>query len=119
MHKSTWILDTLSILLSLGVIILLSMLLPQGGGETVYIQSREGEAKYPLSQDREIYVSGPLGESLIRIKDHKVVFLSSPCQGQDCVRHAPLGKGGSFCACLPNEVLVTIEGKEEVDDVTT
>ncbi len=119
MRRTTWILDTLAILLSLCVIVFLATRRPGGNAAYVRIQSRDGVYQYPLSTDRTISVMGPLGPTVIQIKDGQVMFLSSPCPGQDCVHHAPLSQDGAFNACLPNQVLVTIESQGEVDDVTT
>ena len=119
MRRNSWFLDTLAILLFLCVIGLMVMHRMRSTAAYVRIQSREGTFLYPLSEDRTITVDGPLGATVIQIKERKVTFLSSPCAGQDCVHHAPLCRGGATSACLPNQVLAIIEGQEEVDDVAT
>lgn len=86
----------------------------------VRIESKEGSWVYSLAKDRDIPVPGPLGVTTVRIENGTVRVVSSPCPNQTCVQQGSVDRAGAFIACLPNGVLVTVEGgdKEEVDAVT-
>lgn len=91
-----------------------------GGRAAVRISAEGGESVYPLDQDRTVRVAGPLGESVIEIKDSHVRFASSPCPNGLCKRGA-VGASGGVLVCLPNLVSVRVQGGRpaggEVDDV--
>lgn len=104
------------------ILILLSVaglfLLRQEPGDTVTV-TQNGEVIYsgPLSQDKELVVSGEY-ENKIVIKGGKVYFAESNCPGHDCVLSGALDKSGQTAACLPNKTAIVISGGEsEVDDI--
>jgi len=72
--------------------------------------SGQPEIELPLDTSRRIEVHGPLGDSVVEIKNGRVRFVSSPCRGQQCVHTGWLAHAGELAACLPNGVLVSIEG---------
>ena len=81
-------------------------------GDEVLISADGKEYIYPLSEDKIIPVSGPLGETTVEIKDGNVSIIDSPCPNKTCLSTK---MGGAIC-CLPNRVLVTVQGeKSEVD----
>lgn len=71
---------------------------------------------YNLNQQREIHVHGPLGESVIAIRNGEARFLKSPCTGQNCVHHGWLKKAGQVAICLPNHVSLTLQNAQPVYD---
>ena len=81
------------------------------------IDDKEGSAIYPLSENREIVVKGPIGNSIVKIHDEKAFFISSPCPNELCVQSGAISKAGKWAACLPNEIFMVINGGEtpEVD----
>jgi hypothetical protein len=79
----------------------------------VHIHAADGESYYPLDRDREIDVPGPLGVSRIVIEHGSVRFVDSPCPNKTCVHSGAVSRAGSGVACLPNGVMVTIEGRLE------
>lgn len=72
--------------------------------------SGQPEIELPLDTSRRIEVHGPLGDSVVEIKNGRVRFVSSPCRGQQCVHTGWLAHAGELAACLPNGVVVSIEG---------
>lgn len=64
----------------------------------------------PLSRNQQLAVHGPLGDSLIEVKDGRVRFLASPCRGQQCVHSGWLAHAGDLAACLPNGITVSLQG---------
>jgi len=86
---------------------------PQSGDAKVVIKAQGGEWIYPLSIDREIKVPGPLGDTLVGIHDKTVRIEDSPCPNKTCVAAGAISKAGQWIACLPNQVLVRVEGGSE------
>jgi hypothetical protein len=70
------------------------------------------EITLPLTGKRRFAVHGPLGDSVIEIRDGRVRFVSSPCNGQQCVHSGWLAHAGELAACLPNGIVVSILGRD-------
>ncbi len=66
-----------------------------------------------LDRDREVTVKGPLGPSILQIKDGKVRFVSSPCRNKLCIHSGWLSRGGEFAACLPNRISIVVLAQEQ------
>jgi hypothetical protein len=76
----------------------------------VSVNGRAGAWLYPFDVSETISVSGPLGDTIVAIDDGKAWIVSSPCRNQTCVAAPPLRRRGQWTACLPNQVLVNIDG---------
>jgi len=63
-----------------------------------------------LSRDQQIEVPGPLGISVIVIRQRKVRIASDPGPRQYCVRQGWLEQAGEIALCLPNQVSVELVG---------
>jgi hypothetical protein len=66
-----------------------------------------------LSKDQQIEVPGPLGVSIIAIKDRRVRIASDPSPRQYCVRQGWLQQAGEVALCLPNQVSVELTGSHK------
>jgi hypothetical protein len=84
---------------------------------SVLIRGQGSEWIFSLNVDETILVEGPLGKTVVRIKDNGVHVESSPCKNQTCVAAGTLRRHGNWAVCLPNNVLVMIEGIDEKSDV--
>lgn len=83
-------------------------------GEVVQIRSINNETiTLPLDQDKQLEIKGPLGNSIIEIRDRQVRFIHSPCKGKQCVMTGWLNKDSQLAACLPNGVTVQIIGRDQ------
>lgn len=89
-----------------------------GGGDTVVVKV-DGEVygTYPLSEDREITVERDGHINKITIKEGTVQMSEASCKNQTCVHQGAVSKAGRTIVCLPNRVIVAIEGKEAETDV--
>jgi hypothetical protein len=65
---------------------------------------------FPLDAEERVTVPGPLGETVVEIREAGARVLSSPCENQTCVAAGHIGRRGEWTACLPNKVSVSIEG---------
>ena len=70
----------------------------------------------PLSRDQQIEVPGPLGTTIIRIRNRKARIASDPSPRQYCVRQGWLQQSGEIALCLPNQVSVELAGSRKKYD---
>lgn len=77
------------------------------------IYSGEDEYLYPLDRDGTYRIKGRLGESVICVQEGKAFFSESPCPNKICVETGKISRSGDFAACLPNDVMIVIDGGEE------
>jgi hypothetical protein len=88
---------------------------PAGGRAVVQAGDRiEGE--YPLDESRRLRVSGPLGETEIAIEDGAARIVASPCARKMCVRMGAARRARQTIVCVPNRVIVRIEGEHAGSD---
>jgi hypothetical protein len=69
-----------------------------------------------LSRDQKIEVRGPLGLSVIDVKNHQVRISFDPSPRQYCVRQGWLKQAGEIALCLPNQVSVELTGSRKKYD---
>ena len=104
--------DWLTLLLG-GVCVVLLTLNLWGGGPADKAVIRSGGKIFrevPLSRDQRIEVPGPLGISIISIRQRKARIVSDPSPRQYCVRQGWLQQAGEIALCLPNQVSVELAG---------
>lgn len=80
----------------------------------VLIEGQNQKWIFPLEAEETITVSGPLGNTVVRIHENQAWVESSPCDNQICVAAGHLHGRGEFAACLPNNVLLMIEGYDDL-----
>lgn len=116
-------LDYLIIVASIGLVVVATMYASDRGStpKLVQIETESQTLVYPIDEDRELEVEGPLGHSHIAIRDGRVRFVDSPCQEKICVTTGWIERSNDWAACLPNRIFVTVMGEEETDgpDATT
>ena len=105
------------------VIILLALSLTGFSAFRIYLKPQnmamvtiEGQDKrwvFPLDAEETIPVAGPLGNTVVRIHGNEAWVESSPCENQICVQAGHLSGNFEFAACLPNNVLLLVEGPND------
>lgn len=105
-------LDRLLVLLLLGLCGLLLVLLRPGGTGRRVIVEQAGRVVFtaPLDQDRTVAIAGPLGATRLAIRQGSVCILDSPCPHRVCIGMGRITRAGELLACVPNGLLVRIEG---------
>ena len=100
------------ILIILGLIVSYVFASGNGSGDTVRITAGgELYASYPLSEDRTVEISNDDHINKITIKDGTVSMVYSDCANQDCVLHSAISRTSESIVCLPNKVVVEIQGE--------
>jgi len=63
-------------------------------------------------------VQGRSGYSTVEIEGGRIRMLNAPCSGQICVKQGWIEHSGQTIVCIPEEMLIRIEGAAPVDAVT-
>ncbi|MCJ7645376.1 NusG domain II-containing protein [bacterium] len=90
------------------------------GSEALIKVGNSTVQRLSLRMDKMINVEGEKGRVVIEVKDGGVRVVESSCLQKICVNTGRINRPGQNIICLPNKVLVTIEGKEssKVDAVS-
>ena len=64
----------------------------------------------PLDQPRTLAIDGPLGQTKLVIDERGARILESPCPRKICVSMGEAKHTGDLLACVPNRILVHIDG---------
>jgi len=85
---------------------------PQGKAR-VLIQGQDDEWIYPIEADATVVVTGPIGDTIVRICGNCAWVESSPCENHTCIAVGSISRHGEWAACLPNNVLVIVNGSDD------
>lgn len=80
-----------------------------GSWVVIEVSQKEVE-RLPLSENRLVHVTGPLGETEVEIRDGKARIVKSPCSRKLCIKSGYIQYADRIAACLPNRVVVRILG---------
>ncbi len=86
-----------------------------GSAAVVRIEGSDSSYVYPLNAEVELDVPGPLGSTHVHIHDNEVWISDSPCTEKICIAAGKIYRRGDFIACLPNRVLVQVEGGDRAN----
>lgn len=103
------------IILFLVLVALFSLWFSLGRSVGHYVVIYEGDKLVftaPLGQERSTKLHGPLGETQVEIHSGKVRVTSSPCARKVCIGMGAIHRSGDLLACVPNRVVVRIEGDQ-------
>ena len=117
--KKTRIRDIILIasLTLIGLVLLLVVNTKSEGGSFAVVQvDGVTVARYALSEDGVFVLNG--GSNTIEIKDGKIRMLEALCPNLQCVHQGWISKSYQSIVCLPNKLIVTIEGDDRVVDFT-
>jgi len=109
------------------IIIFISLLCTAAAGVYVYagdagplrvrVRTADSVFVYPLDEEREIAVEGPIGTTYVHIREGHAAVVESPCPNKLCIKAGELDEHGEWSACMPNKVFVQIEGGSEGEEV--
>ncbi len=93
----------------------------RGGRVHLVIEAPSGSWVYGLDTDRTIDIPGPLGNTVVEIAKGEAKIIDSPCPNKTCISSPPVSKKGQWNACLPNQVIIRVDGDagaaDEIDAV--
>ena len=92
----------------------LSKVLGRPAGKEVVIY-RGDQVAYsgPLELERTLELEGPLGMTRVAIAAGEVSVTDSPCPRKICIALGTVHRSGDLLACVPNQIVVRIEGEED------
>ncbi len=93
----------------------LSVYRPGGSDGNFVIEASGRRWTYPSDAVALVEAEGPLGISVVEIRDGTVRMVSSPCPDETCVAVGSISRAGQWIACLPNQVFIYVEGKDQND----
>jgi hypothetical protein len=101
-----------AILLATTVTVLAGVMVYAGGGtkNEVHVKGPDGNWVFPQDAEELVRVPGPLGDTVVELRDGKARVVSSPCGNKLCVSAGTIHAHGQWIACFPNQVLVSVVG---------
>ena len=82
-----------------------------GSNAVVAVRTADGEAVYPLNKDGVFSLNG--GTNTLVIENGEAWVSEANCPDKICMGMGKISKNGEFIACLPNQVIIVVEGGEE------
>ncbi len=70
-------------------------------------------ASYSLLEDRTVTIHQKGHINKITIKDRQVSMVFSDCANQNCVKQGKISNSSQSIVCLPNKVVVEIQGDDK------
>lgn len=81
------------------------------GVNRVCVTGKELQKYFSPDDDATIYVQGPLGVTTIRVEKGEVWIEDSPCREKICIKMGKIKRPGEQLICVPNRVVVELEGE--------
>lgn len=80
----------------------------------------DGEIVAKINLDRvdEEYTFSPKPGTEITVKKNKISFSDACCKDELCIKSGWLSKKGQTAACLPERIVISIEGTDKTDMIT-
>lgn len=87
-------------------------------GERIIVETPDGRYEYPLMKDNYLRFNGRVGKFTVIVRNHMVWVDETHCPRKICKRFK-ISKPGDEIVCLPNMIIIRIEGgKEQLDGIT-
>ncbi|MCM1125137.1 MAG: NusG domain II-containing protein [Lachnospiraceae bacterium] len=104
------------ILLALLIGVSFNFINKKEAGFAVVLQDGEEIARYPLSEEQAVTISGvEEGYNLLMISGGTAFVSDADCPDRLCVRQKAISRGGESIICLPHKLVILIESMEEGD----
>jgi hypothetical protein len=102
------------LILLLGAVVSMLLLAKDSQGKRVVVE-QDGRVVFtaPLNIDRIVPLKGPIGETVLSIRNGRARIISSDCPLKICMGMGEVEHAGELLACVPNHLLVHIEGDAE------
>lgn len=114
MTKGDWLVALTLLGLSLAGMVLVAS--APAGSRVVAIADGQTRFTAALNQYQSIDIDGPLGKSHLVIDEQGARITSSPCPRKICITMGPAKKSSDLIACVPNQILVRIDGNDSNEE---
>ena len=113
------LLDCFLILIFLAVIGFAAMKVftKESGSRILMVQTQGERYAYSMEKNMRLEFSGPCGKSIIIIENEEAWFEHSDCENRVCVESGKISRPNQWAACLPNGIILYIEGEEEKESL--
>jgi len=82
------------------------------GNQAAIFVNGKHRVSIDLYENRDLTIQGRIGKSELQVLDGKIRFLSSPCDGKQCIYQGWISQSGEMAACVPNGISVRILGPD-------
>lgn len=82
-----------------------------GTDAVVTVRTADGDEIYPLNKDGLFSLNG--GTNTLVIENGEAWVSEADCPDKICMGMGKISKNGEFIACLPNQVIIVVEGGED------
>lgn len=96
-----------------GTLALFLWITRQTGGSVSVTVDGEPVMELPLGKDAEVEIGGGAHTNVLVIKDGTAQVVEASCPDQICIRQGAVRYAGESIVCLPNRLIVTVEGGQE------
>lgn len=81
------------------------------------VNSPDEKYAYSLDKETEFSIKGSIGKTKIKIENGKAFVVESCCVNKTCINMGKLSRPNDYAACLPNGVILYVEGKDNKDKI--
>lgn len=88
----------------------------QHGNKVLVYVDGQLTGEYPLDTDTEVTIMGYNGgNNVMSISNGRVRMSEASCPDRLCIHQGSISRAGQSIVCLPNRVILRIDGKETLD----
>lgn len=96
--------------------IMINITKKEGKTAVVYYEDKE-ILKIDLNTNKEYTVKGYLGDVVLEVKNNKIRVKEENSYNHICSKEGYISESGKSLICLPNKIIIKIDGKSEIDGV--
>lgn len=114
MKKQELIIMIIVLAMALSAMAVIHFAHSEGGAYVVVTMDNQEIGRYPLEEDGVYELTGyGGGHNELHVKDGKAFISNATCPDKLCVKQKEISLAGEMLVCLPNHIIVKIEGAEE------
>ncbi|HPR24227.1 MAG TPA: NusG domain II-containing protein [Bacillota bacterium] len=113
LKKADIILAAIILFAGITASLIIGSISPAKGEKAVIISEGRIFGIYSLYENRTVTVVSNGHVNKILIKGGEAGMISSNCPGKDCIHQGKISKTSESIVCLPNKLIVKIEGKDK------
>lgn len=82
------------------------------GGKEIY--------RLSLSENKEISVQGPIGETKMKVANGSICITEAPCKQKICKKMGKISHSGEIIVCIPNKIIIHVKSgyEQNLDGIT-